>query len=105
MIYYDRIDVYEGTDINKTSKSKACGSFHHWRLSNNGCNFQPNVSNRCHDSDVITCNASKSKDLCEKLWWMIKDDDFLERHNTIWDKISVHIKSEFDSEPVCNNFF
>ena len=67
MIYYDRIDVYEGTDINKISKSKAYGSFHHWRLSNNGCNFQPNVSNRGHDSDVITCNASKSKDLCEKL--------------------------------------
>ena len=36
---------------------------------------------------------------------MIKDDDFLERYNTIWDKVSVHIKSEFDSEPVCNIFF
>ena len=36
---------------------------------------------------------------------MIEDDDLLEKHNTIWDKVSVDIKKEFDSEPVYNNIF
>ena len=36
---------------------------------------------------------------------MIEDDDLLEKHNTIWDKVSVEIKKEFDSEPVYNNIF
>ena len=27
MIYYDRVDVSEGIDVNKTSKSKKCNIF------------------------------------------------------------------------------
>ena len=37
--------------------------------------------------------------------WMyfgIEDDDLLENYNTIWDKVSAHIKKEFDSERVYN---
>ena len=33
---------------------------------------------------------------------MIEDDDLLEKYNTIWDKVSVDIKKEFDREPVYN---
>ena len=32
--------------------------------------------------------------------FLIKDDGFLEKYNTIWDKVSADIKKEFDSEPV-----
>ena len=28
IIYFDRIDVSEGTDVNKTSASKECNLFH-----------------------------------------------------------------------------
>ena len=28
VIYYDRIDVYEGIDVNKTNASKECDVFH-----------------------------------------------------------------------------
>ena len=28
MLYFDRIDVSEGTDVNKTSESKACDVYH-----------------------------------------------------------------------------
>ena len=28
MLYYDRIDVSEGTGVNKTSESKECDVFH-----------------------------------------------------------------------------
>ena len=30
MIYYDRIDVSEGIDVNKTSALKECDVCHYW---------------------------------------------------------------------------
>ena len=30
MLYYDRIQVFEGTDVNKTSESKECDLCHYW---------------------------------------------------------------------------
>ena len=39
------------------------------------------------------------------MYFLIEDDDLLEKHNTIWDKVCADIKKEFDSEPVYNNFF
>ena len=30
MIYYDRIDVSEGIDVNKTSALKECDICHYW---------------------------------------------------------------------------
>ena len=34
------------------------------------------------------------------IYFLIEDDDLLEKCNTIWDKVSADIKKEFDSEPV-----
>ena len=36
------------------------------------------------------------------VFWLNEDDDLLEKYNTIWDKVSAHIKKEFDSKPVYN---
>ena len=36
---------------------------------------------------------------------MIEDDGVLEKFNTIWDKVSADMKSEFDSKPVYNKIF
>ena len=30
MLYFDRIDVSEGIDVNKKSKSKECDVCHYW---------------------------------------------------------------------------
>ena len=38
------------------------------------------------------------------MYFFIEDDDFLEKYNTISDKVSADIKKEFDSEPVYKNF-
>ena len=46
MLYFDRIDVSEGIDVNKTSASKECDICHYWCFN---FKFQPNVCNRCHD--------------------------------------------------------
>ena len=34
------------------------------------------------------------------MYFLIKNDDLLEKYDTIWDKVIVDIKKEFDSEPV-----
>ena len=56
MLYFDRIDVSEGIDINKTSTSKECDICHHWYFLNKGFTFQPNVCNRCHDLLMMSMN-------------------------------------------------
>ena len=49
MMYYDRIDVSEGTDVNKTSVSKECDVCHYWYFLNYSFKFQPNICNKRHD--------------------------------------------------------
>ena len=38
----------------------------------------------------------------KQMYFLIEDDNLLEKHNTIWNKVSADIKKEFDSEPVYN---
>ena len=57
MLYFDRTDVFEGTDINKTSKSrKESDICYHWYFLNQGFKFQPIVCNRCHDILMMPIN-------------------------------------------------
>ena len=58
MIYYDRIDVSEGIDVNKTRESKECDICHHWYFLNKGFKFQPNACNICHDLLMMSMNLS-----------------------------------------------
>ena len=58
MIYYDRIDVSEGIDVNKTSESKECGICHSWYFLNKGFKFQSYVCNRCYDLVMMSMNLS-----------------------------------------------
>ena len=44
MLYYFRIDVSDGIDVDKTSESKECDICHYYVL-NKGFTFQPNVCN------------------------------------------------------------
>ena len=58
MLYFDRIDVSEGIDVNKTSASKECDICHYWYFLNYSFKFQPNVCNRCHDLLMMSMNLS-----------------------------------------------
>ena len=58
MLYYDRIDVSEGIDVNKTSASKECNICHYWYFLNYSFTFQPNFCNRCHDLLMMSMNLS-----------------------------------------------
>ena len=58
MLYFDRIDLSEGVDINKTSASKKCDICHYWYLLSFSFKLQPNVYNRCHDLLMTSMNLS-----------------------------------------------
>ena len=58
MLYFDRIDVSEGIDVNKTSASKECDICHYWYFLNYSFKFQPNGCNRYHDLLMISINLS-----------------------------------------------
>ena len=48
MLRYERIDVSEGIDIDKTDTSKECMLCHYWYFKDIGCKLEP-VCNGCHD--------------------------------------------------------
>ena len=58
MLYYNRIDVPEGIDDNKTSAPKECDVCLFWYFLNFSFKFQPNVCNRCHDLLMMSVNLS-----------------------------------------------
>ena len=60
LLYYDRINVSEGIDVNKTSASKECDVCHYWYFLSNSFKIQPNVCNRCHDLPMMSINLSDS---------------------------------------------
>ena len=49
MLYYDRIDISEGIDVNKTSASKECIICYYWYFVSKVFKFQPDVCSGCHD--------------------------------------------------------
>ena len=49
MLQYEKIDVSEGTDVNKRSASKECMLCHYWYFKDVGFTFEPHVCNKCHD--------------------------------------------------------
>ena len=74
-VYFDRTDVSEVTDVNKTGASKTCDISHYWYFLNYSFMFQTNVCNShdlCHDllmmsmnlSDIATLNIKSSDYRC-----------------------------------------
>ena len=49
MLQYEKIDVSEGIDTNKTSASKECMLYQCWYFKDVGFKFEPHVYNKCHD--------------------------------------------------------
>ena len=45
MLEYDRIDISEGIDTNKTSASKECNICHYWYFLDKNFNYDPYLCN------------------------------------------------------------
>ena len=58
MLYFDRINVSEGIDVNKTSESKTCDICHYWYFLDKAFKFQQDVRNGCHDILMISMKLS-----------------------------------------------
>ena len=58
MLYYDRIDLSEGIDVNRTSEPKECDISHYWYFLNKRVKFQPDVCNGCHDLLMMPINLN-----------------------------------------------
>ena len=49
MIEYERIDISEGIDINKTSKSKECMLCHYWYFLSKNLIYGPYICDGCYN--------------------------------------------------------
>ena len=58
MLYFNRIEVFERLDVNKTSASKESDICHYWYFLNYSAKFQPNVCNRRHDLLMVSMNLN-----------------------------------------------
>ena len=56
MLFFDKIDVFEGIDANKTSVSKECIICYNQYFLYKGFKFQLDVYNRCHDVLLMSAN-------------------------------------------------
>ena len=81
MLEYDRIDISEAIDFNKSNKSKECDICHYWYFLNKNFKYEPYLCNGCHDLmqkamnfndvGVISINGN---DYRIHFWYMSKDD-------------------------------
>ena len=72
MLRYQKIDISEGIDINKTNASKECELCHYWFFKDIGFKFEEHVCNKCHDlltiayslKDIAILNAKGNTFRC-----------------------------------------
>ena len=81
MLEYGRIDISEGIDIDKSSKSKECDICHYWYFLDKNFNYEKYLRNGCHDliqkamnfNDVAIVSIKES-DYRIQFWYMSKND-------------------------------
>ena len=86
MLEYDRIDISEGIDINKTNASKECDICHYWYFLDN---YELYLCNGCHDlmekamnfNDVAIVSI-KGNDYRIHFWYISKDDAISTMNNS-----------------------
>ena len=77
---YDRIDISEEVDINKTNASKECDICHYWYFLDKNFNYEPYLCNGCHNlmQKAMNFNVAiasiKGNNYRIHFWYMSKDD-------------------------------
>ena len=72
MLLYQKIDISERIDVNKTSTPKECELCHYWFFKDIGFKFEEYVCNKCHDlltiayslKDIAILNAKGATFRC-----------------------------------------
>ena len=81
MLEYDRFDLSEGIDVNKTNASKECNICHYWYFKDIDFKYEPYLWNGCHDlmrkamnfNDIAIVSVKRS-DYRIHFWYMSKND-------------------------------
>ena len=81
MLEYDRIDISEEIDINKTNASKECHICHYWYFKDIGFKYEPYLCNNCHglmekaiNFNYVAIVYVKGSAYRTRFWYMSKDD-------------------------------
>ena len=90
MLQYEKIDVSEGIDTNKTSALKECMICHYWYFKDVEFKFEPHVSNKCHDvmmtayelKNIAILNV-KGVDFSYVLWGISRDEAVNRLNNSV----------------------
>ena len=100
LIFFKYIDIEKVLVSNKISFGEK--NYKHFI----GYLFDDNEIQPLHIMLPKTSAYVKSHDVQTKsMYFLIEDDDLLEKYNAIWNKVSADVKKEFDSEPVYNKSF
>ena len=97
MLEYNRIDISEEIDINKTSKSKECKIYHYWYFKDIDFKYEPYLCNNCHSLmqkavsfSNITIVYVKGSAYRIHFWYMSKNDAInIMNNSSLIDKIGV----------------
>ena len=90
MLQYERIDVSEGIDLNKSDKSKECMICHYWYFKDIGYKYEPYVCNGCHDlsmmayelKNIAMLNVKRVDYRC--VLWNMTQNDAINLLNNSW---------------------
>ena len=69
MLEYERIDISEGIDTNKTSASQECNICHYWYFLDKTFYYEPYLCSGCHD---LMQKAMSFNDLLLYLLYLLK---------------------------------
>ena len=81
MLEYNRTDISEGIDLNKTNTSKECDFCHYWYFKDIGFKYELYLCSGCHDlvQKAMSFNDAaivsvKGNAYIIHFWYMSKDD-------------------------------
>ena len=109
MLEYERIDISEGTDDNKTKLSKECDICHYWYFKDIGFEYEPYLCNACHDLMQKAMSFNNIANVYVEgnayrinFWYMSKDDVFnimngsnlVDKRGVLYIKKILYLKSE-----------
>ena len=109
MIEYERIDISEGIDVNKTNLSKEYDICHYWFFKDIAFKYEPYLCNACHDlmQKAISFNNIaiayvEGNAYRIHFWYMSKDDainimtnsNLVDKKGVLYIYISVIYKNE-----------
>ena len=85
MLEYDRIDISEGIDVNKTISSKECDICHYWYFLDKNFNYEKYLYNGSHD---LMQKAMSFNDVDYRIdfWYMSQDEAIGIMHNSSLNK-------------------